>query len=658
MREALAKKGGLTLSQLASYDDLITDALVDRVYYWTTIRKNRARYSASRGIHEEEIADIIRKTVIIEKDPAKAVAQLLQLQGLRNYVQRLSTTDEKEHFQRHLRKYVNIYMPDCPFEVSTTNRYTITTHEASVTARKEIKKGEEIKYLSGIQVAMTEEEEENLDLTRRDFSIVVSSRKKTRSLFLGPARFANHDCDANARLSTKGPHGMQIVSVKNIEIGEEITVSYGEGYFGDDNEECLCASCEKQQINGWALISDKAGSEDGTLVCEEALQGGPYSFRKKRKYIIESENQSRASSPPSPDRRKRQRVEDTQVAPSLLSVEAKRRPGRPGRLASIKKERSASSLRQEIPLSSIEDPTVNAPSTTTATREIRNQQRDGLLTVTLEEADVSRSASPFSSTADGSPQSTLSTEATSVEDDTTTTGTQQTTKKEGVFTAVDTTSEVSTMIPINQAIMSLVDDASSELSELSSSCELDDVLRQVVARKRSRTPPVPRTTRSQSRRSETLRNVTPIALDSVESGSSTDQRRPGDYTLTPLLLSAKYSRWVACRTCEADFVQEDAYLTRSECPRCERHSKLYGYAWPKTDKEGKHDKEERILDHRTIHRFIEPEEERTIRKGKRALREQLLLKRETEERERERTMSSEVESPGRRSSKRRGRMTM
>ena len=31
LREALDKKGGLTLSQLANYDDLITDALVDRV---------------------------------------------------------------------------------------------------------------------------------------------------------------------------------------------------------------------------------------------------------------------------------------------------------------------------------------------------------------------------------------------------------------------------------------------------------------------------------------------------------------------------------------------------------------------------------------------------------------------------------------------------
>ena len=29
--EALSKRGGLTLSQLASYDDLITDALIDHV---------------------------------------------------------------------------------------------------------------------------------------------------------------------------------------------------------------------------------------------------------------------------------------------------------------------------------------------------------------------------------------------------------------------------------------------------------------------------------------------------------------------------------------------------------------------------------------------------------------------------------------------------
>lgn len=39
--EALQKKGGLTLSQLANYDDLITDALVDRVSRLALVPKLR-----------------------------------------------------------------------------------------------------------------------------------------------------------------------------------------------------------------------------------------------------------------------------------------------------------------------------------------------------------------------------------------------------------------------------------------------------------------------------------------------------------------------------------------------------------------------------------------------------------------------------------------
>lgn len=139
----------------------------------------------------------------------------------------MKTDKEKEDFRKHLRKYVNIYLPDCPFEVSSTNRYTVVTHEAAVTARTFIKKGQTVKYLCGIQVLMTEEEEEHIKHSRRDFSIVVSSRSRMPSLFLGPARFANHDCGANARLMTTGRDGMDIIALQDIEVGDEITVTYG-----------------------------------------------------------------------------------------------------------------------------------------------------------------------------------------------------------------------------------------------------------------------------------------------------------------------------------------------------------------------------------------------------------------------------------------------
>lgn len=108
-------------------------------------------------------------------------------------------------------------------------------------------------------------------------------------------------------------------------------------------------------------------------------------------------------------------------------------------------------------------------------------------------------------------------------------------------------------------------------------------------------------------------------------------RIPGDYVLTPALLGEPESAWINCRHCEEPFVQKDAYYTRSSCPRCERHSKLYGYMWPKTDKGGIFDTEERILDHRTVHRFIRPSEERTVRRRDRSSTDSRAVTREISE---------------------------
>ena len=98
------------------------------------------------------------------------------------------------------------------------------------------------------------------------------------------------------------------------------------------------------------------------------------------------------------------------------------------------------------------------------------------------------------------------------------------------------------------------------------------------------------------------------------------QRVPGDYTLTPLLLSQPETAWIHCTNCNNAFVQKDAYYTRANCSRCERHSKLYGYVWPKTAPAGKHDREARVLDHRLINRFLHPDDEAIIR-GRKPWRE-------------------------------------
>ncbi|KAK7519783.1 histone-lysine N-methyltransferase SET9, partial [Phyllosticta citriasiana] len=615
-----AKKGGLTLSQLAHYDDLATDALVDKVYFWTTIRKNRLRYSPLRGLNDEKVAELLRQKVIIGKDPAKALQLLLEEPALKRNFQRLGTNDEREHFKRHLRKYINIYMPDCPWEVATTNRYTITQHEAAVYARRDIRKHEVIKYLCGIQVALTQKEEEKLDVNKSDFSIVRSSRKKTSSLFLGPARFANHDCEANARLTTNGPNGMSIVSVRDIESGEEITVSYGDDYFGEDNCECLCATCERYQRNGWDPLKKDEGSEEDdqdeeapakkeeTAQSKEAEEthaaadvdsapDSPYSFRKKRKYPVGAQADS----------------QDEDSAPMRIL--------------------------SDDPTDEVTDDFRDAHGAAYAKlTALRNQHK--LHGSVLSESDSFSTDSPASY--DSSPPSSESTAATSADDEAATaalSGPQSKTQigqnTPGITIQVDSSAaEGSSSTPISTS--------TSELSELSDNVAFDDANQRLVRHKRLQTPP---RTRSRLQNKDLPPTSQPAApIPTIESGSAgsaesstldPNRRHPGDYTLTPLLLCAKYSRWVSCRTCDGDFVQEDAYLTRAACPRCERHSKLYGYMWPKTEKEGRWDTEERVLDHREIHRFIPPDEEREMRKGRKTLAAEIVRRRESEARDRD-----------------------
>jgi hypothetical protein len=110
-------------------------------------------------------------------------------------------------------------------------------------------------------VAIDHEQEKALALAHNDSSPVVLSRKKTCSLMLGPARFVNHDCDANAQLLNEGRDGIQIVVTRPIDVGDEIAVFYGSDYFGCYNKRCLCRTCENRQQNGWAAVM-RVGDED------------------------------------------------------------------------------------------------------------------------------------------------------------------------------------------------------------------------------------------------------------------------------------------------------------------------------------------------------------------------------------------------------------
>lgn len=671
-----------------------------QVYFWTTIRKNRSKYNLTRGFSEDDICSILLHDVIVGKDPQKAESSLLQLAGFKKYFHLLKTEREKEDFRRHMRKYINMWLPDCPFEVSTTNRYTIVTQEASTTARRSIKQGDTIKYLCGNLVAMTPEEETDLDLTRRDFSIVMSSRKKTPSLFLGPARFSNHDCNANARLVTRGSDGMQVYAVRNIRVGEEITVNYGENYFGEGNCECLCGTCEAEGRGGWPGSSSNAVSSGlstpMTMSEQDFEMTEPCLSSRKRMPDFDSDLNAGSMSSDDDERTQiKKRKSGTGKAITSFGIEA---AGDLVQSRALKAAKPGSPLRQVLNITDIVIPAEDGDEGTGRGLSLKNAGQHGKTTQAHDEmlalvraafagattipesqrSEEKRAAqkahpsarsyspsqhpykfkSPFSfltgitsANSSGRKQnflrartirSPLSSRNQSVQSSSLSSfqGSSSFSEKDSTFDdrfRTDSSSATTPSAGLEGGIdwnlppqlafspsSSGLTSLSSPLSSLPSIAEIDDdepspSTINSTSRKRGRPRKIGSKVRSMIPLDPKPKPIprTPKKVRSLQSTIELDipsTRTPGDYIRTHLLLGESFSRWIDCRTCSACWVQANGYQTRKECPRCERHSKLYGYQWPKTDKLGKFDYEERVMDHRTVHRFIPPDEEKEERK--------------------------------------------
>ncbi len=164
---------------------------------------------------------------------------------------------------RHMRRYLSMYLPNAGYEVARTYRYKISGKaEACLRATKQWNVGDQIKDCTGIIAELTHNDEEFLK--DRDFSVLFSSRGNCMCLFLGPARFVNHDCKSNCEFVSIAEDGIAFKVLRDIAPGEEITAFYGEDYFGEGNCECLCSTCELSQRGGFASKSISNPSDSRT----------------------------------------------------------------------------------------------------------------------------------------------------------------------------------------------------------------------------------------------------------------------------------------------------------------------------------------------------------------------------------------------------------
>ncbi|EJD03161.1 SET domain-containing protein, partial [Fomitiporia mediterranea MF3/22] len=161
-------------------------------------------------------------------------------------------------FATHASRYLELYLPNGSIEIAQTTRYSRITgkNELCILATRPMPAGFLISELKGSLAELTDDEDKELknpsggiDGGRRDFSVIHSKQLKKNHLFLGPARFVNHDCDNNCELFRDGRY-ITFRTIKPIALGQELTAHYGEGYFGKNNRHCLCETCERRGKGG------------------------------------------------------------------------------------------------------------------------------------------------------------------------------------------------------------------------------------------------------------------------------------------------------------------------------------------------------------------------------------------------------------------------
>ncbi|OBZ91673.1 hypothetical protein A0J61_00251 [Choanephora cucurbitarum] len=273
---------------LSRYDDLFTDIFLDNLYLWFSTIKMNNDHRRPR-VPNTKILDIIQKHVLEKARPTDAVNELLALDYFRHYIASKNQRQVQE-FVQHMKRYLYMYMPNAGYEIGDTRRYGGHGRrvEACLVATKDWHVGDEMRLLTGMIACLDPKDDAELKKGNRDFSVMWSTRKNCSCLFLGPARFANHDCDSNCKFISMGQNLITVKVLKEIQSGEEITVYYGKHYFGDNNSECKCSTCENLGMGYFASLGTPVQTEQGST---------RRSTRKRKSVLQEEQKRSKRTSP-------------------------------------------------------------------------------------------------------------------------------------------------------------------------------------------------------------------------------------------------------------------------------------------------------------------------------------------------------------------------
>ncbi|KAF6779091.1 hypothetical protein AHF37_01551 [Paragonimus kellicotti] len=231
----------MSWKELAEADDLASALTVDAYLKFTTHKMTDMKL---------RIPDRIRakfRDVLVAFQQHKCYETAYdQLTADPNIIKRSWRADSR--FREHIYRYLLLFDDRSGVEIRTCSRYASENHMgAAIFAMKDWPKGTRINTLIGCIAELNSSEEAAfLKHRQNDFSVMYSSRKNCSQLWLGPAAYVNHDCQANCEftINCDADARMSLESKTDIKKGDEIFIYYGKHFFDLNNSACECFTCE------------------------------------------------------------------------------------------------------------------------------------------------------------------------------------------------------------------------------------------------------------------------------------------------------------------------------------------------------------------------------------------------------------------------------
>ncbi|XP_058810331.1 histone-lysine N-methyltransferase Suv4-20-like [Phymastichus coffea] len=244
MASTLGHINKLGYAELSKIDDVAKRLVIDHFLNLVTVKMTDLDDNylfKSPALLATNLENILSQYVT-SNDSITAIEEIFQLIIYENLY---SILNDVTILKIYLEFYLKLINPIITIKVMETTRYNTSSKQIKVVATQNIKKNSVINELIGFTVWLSKTDEENLKLAKNDHSIMYSERKKKSKLLFGPASFINHDCLANSQYFQNGKN-IYIKTIKDISKGNEITCYYGSNFFGDNNTNCECETCENK----------------------------------------------------------------------------------------------------------------------------------------------------------------------------------------------------------------------------------------------------------------------------------------------------------------------------------------------------------------------------------------------------------------------------